>query len=267
MKQNRPYKQEPQQGGQPLQYPRQTATPPVNYRPMPNGAAPVGAPQTRRVSPLPENPQQRAVAPAPVAAESEKPRRARSGRPNREDLSPKKRFLYDVLDTVKVFCVVLVVYLLLNHFVFQINEVSGSSMVPTLHTGDRIIVNLIGKTLGGKINRGDIITIHAGELDKNYKDIIKRVIGLPGDSVLITNEGVFINGQKLDEPYLGPLVRTAPKGMGHDSVKLGKDEYYVMGDNREDSSDSRDIGPIPRKAIMGEMIFRFYPFSDFGTVK
>lgn len=172
----------------------------------------------------------------------------------------------DIFDTIKIFCVVLIVYLLLNQFVFQINSVSGPSMQPNLHTGDRIVVNLISKALGSDFEPGAIITIHGDQLQVPVSDIIKRVIGVPGDTIEIRKEGVFRNGTQIEEPYLAPGTQTEPKDRGYDRVTLGADQYYVLGDNRSNSTDSRDLGPIPRSAIMGELWFRFYPFSDFGTV-
>lgn len=176
------------------------------------------------------------------------------------------RILIEIFDTIKIFCVVLILYLLLNQFVFQINSVSGPSMQPNLHTGDRIVVNLISKSLGAEFDHSSIITIHGDQLRIPVSDIIKRVIGKPGDTIEIREDGVFRNGEKIEEPYLGPGVKTEPKNRGFDTVTLGPDQYYVLGDNRSNSTDSRDLGPIPRSAIMGELLFRFYPFSDFGSV-
>jgi signal peptidase I len=95
--------------------------------------------------------------------------------------------------------------------------------------------------------------------------IIKRVIGLPGERVRIENGHVYINDRQLEEPYLPESVRTYPHNPDYANVLLGEDEYYLLGDNRENSQDSRDIGAVSRGDIEGKLLIRFYPFSRFGV--
>jgi signal peptidase I len=100
---------------------------------------------------------------------------------------------------------------------------------------------------------------HEGE-----PNIIKRVIGKPGDQIEIREDGVYRNDVRLDEPYLTEGTPTVIRNLAFAKVKLGEDEYYVMGDNRGVSLDSRSFGPVPKDAIIGEVLIRFYPFSALG---
>lgn len=177
-----------------------------------------------------------------------------------------KRFWLEVWSFVKVFCVVFCLFLLCNYFLVQQNLVEGSSMSPTLSSGDRILVNRLSTWLQQDFARGDIVTIHGSDITQGqYEDLIKRVVALPGEEVLIDQGQVYINGFKLAEPYLAPDVVTRSL-TGISRWQLGPDEYFVMGDNREHSADSRIFGPIHKKAIMGYLLVRVYPFDAIGRV-
>ena len=158
-------------------------------------------------------------------------------------------------------------------FVVQPVKVEGTSMLPRLHDGERIFVNKFVYALDGwpskdhsvgrPVQRGDIVVFWFPD-DPN-KSFIKRVIGLPGDSVRIDEEGrVFVNGQQVDEEYLAPEYTQRPRPMPLQMIK--KHYFFVMGDNRDHSNDSRDWGLVPEKYIYGEAIFRYWPLSEFGTI-
>jgi signal peptidase I len=140
--------------------------------------------------------------------------------------------------------------------VAQGREVLGPSMQPTYHSGQRIFVT---SYFLGSPSRGDVI-VFKPPVNQN-EDYIKRVIGLPGDHVQIDGGVVYVNGQELSEPYLHD-VNTDCAGRWCD-VTLGPNQYYVMGDNRPNSSDSRFWGPVSGSAIAGRAWLRFYPLDQF----
>lgn len=158
----------------------------------------------------------------------------------------------------------LVIGLLISQFVLQRNTVFGDSMLPTLYSRDELLVEKISRHFGG-IARGDIVTCRS-YLSHQGPDtyIVKRVIGLPHETVEIREGHVYIDGELLPEDYLAENVVTRPIVDDFRKVKLAADEYYVLGDNRSQSQDSRYFGPVNKKDIMGEVLIRFYPFSRFG---
>ena len=176
----------------------------------------------------------------------------------------------ELFDWVKYLVIAVVLGLLINHFVLQRNEVVGHSMDPTLQTGDQLIVQKVSHWFNG-IHRGDIVTLHGesipGAKGALNEDLVKRVIGEPGDHVQIRDGKVWINGEVLEEPYLSGTIYTDVFDPRWADLKLKTDEYFVLGDNRTNSRDSRSFGPVPQKAIMGELWFRVYPFNRFGSVR
>jgi len=164
--------------------------------------------------------------------------------------------------------------ILLLVFVIQPVKVEGTSMLPRLHDGERIFVNKFVYagaefptarfSIGHPIRRGDVVVFwYPRDPDKSF---IKRVIGLPGEVVRIDTDGkVFINGQLLDEPYLSPEYSSAPQRSMVKTVKPHR--YFVMGDNRDHSNDSRHWGQVPEKYIYGQAAFRYWPLSGIGTVE
>lgn len=173
--------------------------------------------------------------------------------------------LMELLDWLKYILIAVLIGLILVVFVVQRNAVVGDSMQPNLHDQDQLLVEKVSKYFNG-IQYGDIITVSTKNLSGHEAgpNIIKRVVGLPGDTIEIKDGSVFRNGVAIDELYLPTGTVTLPKNSGNDLVALASDEYYVMGDNRAISKDSRSIGPIPGKNIIGEVIVRFYPFEQFG---
>jgi signal peptidase I len=179
----------------------------------------------------------------------------------------KPDFLLELLDWLKYILIAVLIGLLLVVFVIQRNSVIGDSMIPNLHGNDQLLVEKVSKFFHG-IGYGDIITISTSDLKEHEggPNIIKRVIGLPGDTIEIRDESVWRNGQKIDESaYLPAGTKTEPRSVANIRVTLGDNEYYVMGDNREVSLDSRIFGPVPLEGIIGKVLLRFYPFDQFGS--
>lgn len=176
-----------------------------------------------------------------------------------------KKILKEILSTSLYLLVVLVVTWLVIHFVGQRTQVQGESMEPTLHDGDNLIVDKITYRFNDP-KRFDIIVFPFRYKENTY--YIKRIIGLPGETVQITNDGkIYINQEELKEGY-GKEVILDP-GNAYTPITLGEDEYFVLGDNRNNSSDSRSssVGIIQRDDIIGRAWVRIWPFSKFGVLK
>jgi signal peptidase I len=144
-------------------------------------------------------------------------------------------------------------------FLFQAFYIPSASMVPTLQKDDRVLVNKLSYKLHD-VHRGDIIVFKAPPgIQPPVKDLVKRVIGLPGDTVEGRADGyVYVNGQRLHEPYLNKPGITTP---GFSKRTVPPDSYWVMGDNRTISEDSRFFGFIPKKDIVGRVFIRIWPLS------
>ena len=155
---------------------------------------------------------------------------------------------------------------LVIHYVGQRTEVSGSSMESTLSDGDNLIVDKISYRFR-EPERFDIIVFpYQYEEDTYY---IKRIIGLPGESVQIDKTGtIYINGEPLEESYGLEVIASYNLGRAEEEIVLAEDEYFVLGDNRNGSSDSRDpsVGNIKREDIIGRAWMRIFPFDEFGSV-
>jgi signal peptidase I len=150
-------------------------------------------------------------------------------------------------------------------FAVQAVHVEGLSMFATLDDNDYLIANKIDYRLHSP-QRGDIVILRPPT--DNSRDFIKRVIALPGERLLIRDGIVYINGKKLDEPYL-PEAWTVFNNWptnGTNGQVMGPDEYFVMGDNRNKSQDSRSFGPISRSRIDGRAWFRIWPLAHFGDI-
>lgn len=152
-------------------------------------------------------------------------------------------------------------------FVGQRTEVDGSSMEPTLTNGDNLIVDKLSYRFRDP-ERFDIIVFPYKHKPKTY--YIKRIIGLPGETVQIDEQGnIYINGEILSESYGREIIRPENVGLAAEPIELGEDEYFVMGDNRNNSTDSRfaQVGNIKREDIIGRAWVRIWPFSSFGILK
>lgn len=176
-----------------------------------------------------------------------------------------KNILKEILSTSFYFLIVLLITYLVITFVGQRTRVSGESMTPTLQENDNLIVDKITYRFKDP-ERFDIIVFPYRYKKKTY--YIKRIIGMPGETIQIDEQGnIFINGEILEESYGKEVIRY--QGRAAEPITLGEDEYFVMGDNRNGSSDSReeDVGNISRKEIIGRAWVRIYPFDKFGVLK
>jgi signal peptidase I len=171
-------------------------------------------------------------------------------------------FVMDILETVVfIGSLFIVVYL----FIMQPNQVKGASMDPTFNSGDYIFTSKITYKLRG-FERGDVVVFKS---PKNPDiEYIKRIIGLPGDKVMVKDEEVYVNGVKLDEPYIAAKTNLWDGGFSKngEEIVVPDGELYVMGDNRPRSSDSREFGPIPVSSIIGQVFYRYFPSSKVGTI-
>jgi signal peptidase I len=170
-----------------------------------------------------------------------------------------------VLEWLAVLVVALVVAVTVRAFLVQTYFIPSPSMEPTLMVGDRIAVDKISYHLHD-VHRGDIVVFGRPPLETATadKDLVKRVIGLPGETISSDQEGnVLINGKILAQPWLTAAARTDP-GPPIRSQVIPVGDYFVMGDNRGDSSDSRVFGPIPSSLIVGHAVVRIWPPSRLG---
>lgn len=171
-------------------------------------------------------------------------------------------FVMDILETIAfVGSLFIVIYL----FILQPNQVKGASMEPTFQSGDYIITSKITYKFK-KIERGDVIVFNS---PKNPNiEYIKRIIGLPGDKIMVKDGEVYVNDQILPETYISAKTNLWEGGF----LKEGEpiivpDNYlFVMGDNRPRSSDSREFGPIPISSIVGTVIYRYFPPNKVGVI-
>ena len=170
-----------------------------------------------------------------------------------------------------VVLVAVLVAVLLRAFVVQTFYIPSGSMEPTLQIGDRILVNKLSYHLHA-VNRGDIVVFGRPPAEncggQAVNDLVKRVIGLPGDVVSLGQGHVYVDGRRLDESWLPPaeqgVTEMGPPGPTYDLAqpyKVPANDYYVMGDNRTDSCDSRYWGPIPRSLIVGKVEMRVWPVT------
>lgn len=149
------------------------------------------------------------------------------------------------------------------HASAQAVPLDGPSMQPGLHTDERVLVNSLAYTFHGP-QRGDVVVFHPPTaLDERY---IKRVIGLPGDTITLTLDHVIVNGVTLDEPYITPAPPGETENQEPQTIKLNENQYFVMGDNRTNSQDSRFFGPITQREIIGEAEFVVWPLSSFHSI-
>ena len=192
----------------------------------------------------------------------------------------ERTLLEDILGFIKVFVVSAIVILLFVNFVAHPVRVDGKSMYPTLKDGEFGFTNVGGVLLNG-VERGDIVVVTMEE-EGQKTHWVKRVIGLPGDTVSCVNDVVYINGKVLDETkYIDPDYRQSlVDKFGYfnkvpnadntnvedfEEVKLKDDEYYVMGDNRPYSKDSRYVGPVKKSQIFAKKMLVLLPISDIGV--
>jgi signal peptidase I len=178
--------------------------------------------------------------------------------------------LRTVLEWVAVVVVAVAVALVIRGLVLQPFYIPSGSMIPALEVGDRVLVNKLSYRFGD-VDRGDIVVFDRppDSGPSEIKDLIKRVVGLPGDSLVIADGRVEINGEPLDEGYLpdgsttgqGPVSCTAEA-----PCEIPEGHVWVMGDNRGNSQDSRWFGPIPEDTIVGRAFLLMWPLDSFGLL-
>lgn len=177
-------------------------------------------------------------------------------------------FFLDIVETVVIaLSIFLVIYLLL----MQPHQVNGLSMVPTFQNGEYVLTDKVSYRFGNP-QRGDVIVFHAPAAAQCPQgtgcDFIKRVIGLPGETVSIGNGDILINGVPLTETYIPAEFETKPGAATQNkSITLGANQYFVSGDNRPYSSDSRAWGPITKDEIVGKAFFRYLPINKAGVIQ
>lgn len=172
-----------------------------------------------------------------------------------------KRFLLELLET---FISSLVVILVLYMWIALPEQVWGQSMEPTFYTGERVLVEKVTKHFSG-YQRGDVVVLHPPSNDS--VDYIKRVVALPGEKVKVLNCKVYIfsDGKtyELSEPYLSDDICTSGGSMAKEGrfVQVEENQYFVLGDNRANSADSRYFGPVAKDRVLGKAVLRFWPLN------
>jgi len=186
--------------------------------------------------------------------------------------APERPALRSLVEWVMVLGTAAIVALLLQHFVVQLYEIPSESMYPTLQDGDQVMVNKLAYAVGGGVERGDVIVFKRPASERTDDpdqppQLIKRVIGLPGDVVEARGGVVYIDGKPLEETgadhYLDPSVVTNNLSQ---PVTVPRGHVFVMGDNRERSHDSRYFGAVPESDIIGRAVVIAWPFSRWGTL-
>lgn len=176
---------------------------------------------------------------------------------NEEKFDLKK----EIFSWIQTLVISLIIVSFIITFVGRMNKVDGISMEPTLHNNDRIITT----NIHGAFDYNDVVVIRR----KNDTSLVKRIIALPGDKIDIdfSSGSVYINDKLLDEPFINEPTNNPINFSG--PVVVPEDHYFVMGDNRNHSDDSRDtkIGMIDKKNILGKVVFRVYPFNKIGKIE
>lgn len=176
---------------------------------------------------------------------------------NADAVSGQKRERSGIVESLVLVLIALVLALTLKTYVAEAYEIKGRSMRPTFHNGERVVVL---KSFYS-ISRGDIIVFASRE--DPTKDLIKRVVGLPGERVRIARGQVYINGKKIEEGYARHNRREMGRAPKSETIPPG--HYYVLGDNRPDSHDSRFFHSISEESLKGKVVVRWWPLSDFSA--
>jgi len=173
-----------------------------------------------------------------------------------------KIFVSRVFDLAKTAVLIAMFIYLIHLFVITIFVVDGASMAPNFSDKEYLLMDRIGYNFKA-LNRGEVVAFaFPGAKNQKY---IKRIIGLPGETIEIKDGGVFINNQKLIEPYI--KITTFPLRSDQSKWMMGKDEYFVLGDNRFNSNDSRVWGALPKSQLIGRAIWALYPTNKWGSIE
>ena len=164
-----------------------------------------------------------------------------------------------IKDSIIISVIALAIVLPIRIFIFQPFLVNGDSMNPNFAHGDYLIVDEISYRFGDPV-RGDVIVFkYPRDTSQKY---IKRIVGLPGETVEVRDDAVFVNGTEVEEVYIPENISTE----GIDEKTLGEGEFYVLGDNRKYSSDSRKWGVLKENFIIGKAAIRVFPFNNIGSL-
>lgn len=166
------------------------------------------------------------------------------------------------LRMLRYVAVALLIVIGIRQFLYTSVTVSGESMEPTIYHDERMFV-----TKFQAIQRFDIIIFYAPQFDDRF---IKRVIGLPGDEVEMKDDRLYINGKFVEEPYVATLKAKTHRGerlTENFKIQVPKEAYFVLGDNRKNSRDSRQMGMVEERYVIGKAIWRIYPFGAIGMLK
>ncbi len=175
--------------------------------------------------------------------------------------SRQQRRRRQAIEWIILIAAALGIALLIKTFLFQAFYIPSESMAPTLEKNDRVLVNKLSYRLHD-VNRGDIVVFTApeGEETNGIEDLVKRVVGLPGETIEGRDGAIYIDGNLLEEPYLPD--GTVSQDFGPETVPAGR--YFVLGDNRQNSKDSTFFGSIPGSDIVGRVFVKIWPPGDVG---
>lgn len=171
-------------------------------------------------------------------------------------------FVFDLLQSVVV---VMAIFVMIYLFIISPQEISGQSMYPTFESGEYIFTNKVEYKLHDPA-RGDVVVFKSPK-NKNI-DYIKRIIGIPGDQVKLVNGLYYVNGVQVNQSYLPPELYTSP-GLflrENEEITVPAGQYFVSGDNRPHSLDSREFGTIPKADIIGKAFLRYWPIDKAGII-
>ena len=176
------------------------------------------------------------------------------------DVTPERRpsGFRNAVEWVVIIVGALLVAFLVKTFLIQAFYIPSGSMLPTLEEDDRVLVNKLSYDLHA-VHRGDIVVFESPQGEGEIKDLIKRVIALPGETIEARDGRVLINGQPIEEGYLGPGITTGPL----EPQTVPPEHVFVMGDNRGNSKDSRFFGPISESVIIGRAFVKVWPLAHF----
>lgn len=170
-----------------------------------------------------------------------------------------------ILDIIEILVIALAMFIFMYLFLFQPHQVRGLSMYPNFHDNDYLLTDKITYQIR-PVKRGEIVVFKAPK-NEEY-DYIKRIIGLPGEMVKIYSGKVYVNGKQLEESYLPADIQTFGGQFWREgqTISVPENQYFVLGDNRNHSSDSREWGPVPKENIIGKAWVRYWPPQQFGLV-
>lgn len=169
---------------------------------------------------------------------------------NTQEEKTKEKGIFTFLKEIIPYIIILAVVLLIRNFLVTPIIVSGESMQPTLDGGEIMVLSKISK-----VDRFSVVVVDIGT-----EKIIKRVIALPGETISCENGVIYVNDRRQEDDYSQGIQKDFSK------VTLGDDEYFVLGDNREHSLDSEELGPMKKEKIKGVVVFTLFPFDEFGSL-